>query len=185
MVKNITEYGYLKPFLFNEGEIHLADISKKLALPHPTVRLYLNQFESLGILIKKNKGKLTFYSLNKESPFLIEILSLAEKENLYREMLKDLLLRETVEYMHKNLKNCNILIFGSASVNIKKAEDIDILVIGKIDKKIFLDLEKKIGKKVHLINVLSFSEINSSLKLEIKKKHLIISGVEEIVKWLV
>ena len=100
-------------------------------------------------------------------------------------MLKDLLLRETVEYMHKNLKNCNILIFGSASVNIKKAEDIDILVIGKIDKKIFLDLEKKIGKKVHLINVPSFSEVNNSLKLEIKKKHLIILGVEEIVKWLV
>ncbi len=185
MVNIITDYSYLKSFIYNEGEMHLAEISKKLGLPHPTTRIYLNKFESLGILKKRIKGRQTFYAINKDSPLLIDVLSIVEKEVIFNRMIKDSFLRELVELINRNISYCPIIIFGSFCLDSKKAEDIDILVIGETNKKAFSEIEKKMGKPIQLINLKNFSEVKDSLKQEIKKKHLIVSNVEDCVKWLV
>lgn len=187
MVKKITKtkYSYLEPFLdFTKNEIHLSEISKRIKEPHPTTRIYLNYFEKMGFLKKSHKGKLTLYSLNKENPLIIDLISLAEKDLLFRKIASDLILKEIVSFLHDNLTNKQILLFGSARTDTKAANDIDVLIIGKT-RLSFNKLENKINKKIHLINVFSLSKINESLKEEIRKKHLLLEGTESLIKWLI
>ncbi len=187
MVKIITIWSYLEPFLYTKEYLHLADISKRLNKPHPTVRNYLNFFEKEGILIKEAKGRLSLYKINLDNPILVDYLVLAEKEKLMIRCKNDLLMKEIVSFLHKFLNYDNkALIFGSAVINLKKANDVDLFIIGRVN---FFDkikeFEKKFNKKIHIINLKNLNMINESLKREIAKKHLIIHGSEEIIKWLI
>ncbi len=182
MVKNITILSVLEPLLFKEEWIHLAEISRKLKMPHPTARIYLNNFEKEGVIIKQIKGRLTLYKLNYFNPLIIDYITLVEKNKLIKNCLNEIILKEITSFLNK-LTN-TILIFGSASINIKKAKDIDLMIIGDFDKQKFKDFEKKYNLKFHLINLKKLDEINQSLKEEIKKKHLIIQNSEEIIKWM-
>ena len=187
MVKNTTIWSYLGPFLDTKEYLHLADISKRLNKPHPTVRNYLNLFEEEGILIKETKGRLSLYKINPNSPILVDYLVLAEKEKLIIQCKNDLLMKEIVFFLHKSLNQDNkALIFGSAVINLKKANDVDILITGRLsfgDK--IKEFEKKFNKKIHLINLKNLNMISESLRTEIIKKHLLIQGSEEIIKWLI
>ena len=64
MVNNITTLSVLEPLLFKQEWIHLAEISRELKMPHPTARIYLNDYEKEGVVVKQTKGKLTLYKLN-------------------------------------------------------------------------------------------------------------------------
>ena len=185
MVTKRTKWSYLEPFLTTREFLHLADISRILKEPHPTVRKYLNYFEKKGILKKQIKGRLTLYKLDIDCQNLIDYLVIVEKEILLKRCEKDLLLNEIVFNLHENLSETDVLIFGSATENTKKAKDIDILVTGKWNAENKLnDIEKKLNIKFHLINVPNLTSINKTLKKEIIKKHLIINGSEKIIKWL-
>lgn len=182
MVKKVTIWSFLEPFLSTKEWIHLAEISKKLNIGHTTVRKNLNILEKKGILKKTHKGNLTLYKLNLMHPLLIDYIVLAEKELLLRKCESNVTLLELVNCMHE--LNNTLLLFGSTVVDINKAEDIDIITIGDFNKKTFDSIEKKINKKLHNINVSSLNEISQALKEEIYKKHLLINGTEEVVKWL-
>ncbi len=176
MVQNETRWLYLKPFTQTKEFLHLADISRQLKEPHPTVRKYLNSFEKEGLLIKDIKGRLTLFKLNRDHPLIIDYLTIIEKEVLIKRCKKNLIINEIVSNCHIG----NTLIFGSAS-NSNKFNDIDLLTTSEINKT---NIEEKINKKIHIIKVKSLNEVNNSLKNEIFKKHLIINGSEEIIKWL-
>lgn len=183
----MTTWLYLEPFLYKKEFLHLTDISRRLNRPHSTVRKYLNFFEKQGILVKNTKGRLTLYKINFSFPLLIDYLVLVEKERLINKCKKDLIINELVSFLHKYLdENNKALIFGSAIINTKKARDIDLLITGKINfaEKI-KEFEKKFSVKVHLINIKNLKAINDALREEIMKKHLIIHGSEDIIKWLV
>ncbi len=189
MVKKITKWLYLEPLIFKKEGLHLAEISKKLKINHTVVRQYLNYFENKGIIKKQKKGRLSIYKFNKENDFIIDIITIIEKEKLIN---RDLIIKEITGFIHKKLQNEKILIFGSASENIKKAGDLDLLIIRNKNKqtenkikKTIKELENKINKKIHLLIVNKFSEISETLKEEIRKKHLIIQGSEEIIRWLI
>lgn len=79
MVKNITIWSFLEPFLSTKEWMHLAEISKKLNIKHTTVRTNLNIFEKKGLLKKTHKGRLTLFKLNMNNMLLISYLSLAKK----------------------------------------------------------------------------------------------------------
>lgn len=176
----------MEPFLYTREYLHLAEISKKLKKPHSSVRKYLNFFEKKGILIKDLKGRLTLYKLNINSPIIIDYLTLVEKEKLIKQCNKDLLINELTSFLHNNLNESNkALIFGSATIDTKKSNDIDLLITGKINEDIINKFEKKFNVKIHLINVKNLKTITQSLKTEIMKKHLIIQGSEKIIKWLI
>jgi predicted nucleotidyltransferase len=180
MVKKITKWFYLEPLIYRDW-IHLAEISKKLEKNHTVVRKYLEVFEKEGVVVKKIVGKMSMYKLNENYPLLIDVVSIVEKERLIN-AAKNLILKEIVEFF-KNKKIKTVIIFGSFVTDQKKANDVDVLYIGSdINLK---EIEGKINKKIHLINIESLDEINSTLKEEIKGKHLIIYNVEEIVKWLI
>jgi len=188
MVKNITitefsRFSLLKPFLYEEEWKHLAEISRELKIPHPTMRIYLNNLEKKGILIKSKKGRLTLYKLNYNNPFISNYLVVCEKERLISACEGNLLLKEITSFL-QSLNNKDILIFGSAAVNLKEANDIDLIISENIDKKGISDFESKFKIKFHIINFNNLKELSDVLKKEIIKKHLIIKNSEYFVKWM-
>ncbi|MDD5192253.1 MAG: hypothetical protein PHH54_05950 [Candidatus Nanoarchaeia archaeon] len=184
MVNKLTIASYLEPFLTTEGFIHLSELARKVGKNHTVVRLYANNLEKQGILEKKIVGRLTMYQL-KSSPILLDYLVLAEKERLIAQCQKDLILKEIVGFLHELLDHENkALIFGSATMNARKAGDVDILITGKFDESKIKELEKRLNIEAHLISTKDLNSITPSLKKEILNKHLIIQGSEEIVKWL-
>ncbi len=179
MVKKVSIWLTLEPLLYSEP-IHLAEISKKLKKPHTTVRKQLAIFEKIGLIEKEKRGRQTFYKI-KKTPLLIDYSAIVEKERLIKRCNEELLLKEIVNFMHKfdNL----ILIFGSAVDSLKKARDVDLLVVGKFKRENLKELEEKLNLKLHVINVKNLKSINQSLKEEIRKRHLIVQGSEELIKW--
>ncbi|MCB9358352.1 winged helix-turn-helix transcriptional regulator [Candidatus Woesearchaeota archaeon] len=175
MVNNITI-----PFLSNPYEwLHLADLSRKTNIPHPTARLHLNSLVDDGILEKAKKGKLTLYRLNFDNPNIIDYLVIMEKQVLIDSCKSSLLLKETVELLHSLEKPC--IIFGSFTENPKKANDIDIVLDAKPE-----DLQKfsqTLNKEFHLIRK-PLQELTPALQQEIIKKHLVVNGIEEYVRWI-
>lgn len=186
MVNNLTIIKSLEPFLTKPKEqLHLSGIAREIKLPHPTVRLWLNELEQLGILKKNFKGRLTLYNLHKEHPLIKEYLTLAEKEKLIDKCKYDLLLREVVLLMNSVLlEQTKAILFGSATETTKNANDIDILLVGKHQQINRAEWSRKLNKTVHIINVKSMEKVTKALKEEIIKKHLIIQGTEEVVTWM-
>lgn len=186
MVKKITILDALEPFLVNPNEkLHLASISRELKEPHPTVRLWLNKLEKLGILKKGYQGRLTLYYLNLENPIIIDYIVMAEKGSLVRKCEKWPVLGELVSFMHRNLsESSRALVFGSAVDSFAAANDIDILIVGKDNSKKIGSFGKKLGKETHIINVKNLNKVSKALRLEIIKKHLLIKGSEDFVRWM-
>lgn len=182
MVKKVSIWLTLEPLLSGAPK-HLAEISRELRKPHTTIRKHLAIFEKLGILSKEKKGRQTFFKL-KRIPLLIDYLSIIEKEKLIEKCKKDLVMKEIVEHVHQNIDN-DVLIFGSAVDSTRKANDIDMLVIGKFKEEKLNIIETKLNVKLHIISVSKLSEINESLKEEIREKHLIVQGSERLMKWLI
>ncbi|MFH1127690.1 MAG: BlaI/MecI/CopY family transcriptional regulator [archaeon] len=188
MVEKITILSVLEPFLNRPYEdIHLADISREINQPYSTIRQHLNYLEKKGILKKKTKGRLTLYSLNTESPLTLHYLSIAEKNRLINLAEKSLILKEFISYTGSNLDEDNIaIIFGSAAQDAEEANDIDIIVTGKIKSKKDIDkLGEKLNRKIHLINVSDLEKITPTLRNEVIKKHIIIKGTEEVLRWMI
>jgi DNA-binding transcriptional ArsR family regulator len=181
MVKKVSIWLTLEPLFYSE-ERHLAEISKQLKKPHTTVRKQLAVFEKIGLVEKRKKGRQTFYKI-KQIPLLLDYLTIIEKEKLLARCKEELVLKEIVSYIHKF--NNPAIIFGSTVNSVRNARDIDILVIGKFNKKDIQILEKKLNIKFHLINLKNLEEISEALKEEIKKMHLIIQGSEEFIRWLI
>ncbi len=183
MVNKLTMWSFLEPLLYSQEFLHLAEISRELKSPHATVRKHLNEFEKQGIVIKKTKGRLTLYKINYDNPIIFDYLTLSEKEKLVRKCQESLILKEIVNFLHK-FENKEVLLFGSITENTKKANDIDILVIGDVTREKIKDFEKKFNLKFHIIDLKSLKEVTKSLKEEIIKKHLVIQGAENIIKWM-
>jgi len=187
MVEKVTISSVLEPFLSRPfEEIHLSEISRELKQPHPTARQHLNNMEKEGVLRKKIKGRLTLYALNIEYPLTIHYLSIAEKNKLIRATGKNLILKELLSFLVSHMSEDNIvIIFGSAAKNMKDANDIDLLVTGKIAfQKNIEDLGKKINKEIHLVNVPDLRGVSTALKNEIIKNHIVIQGTEEVLTWM-
>jgi DNA-binding transcriptional ArsR family regulator len=186
MVRKITILYVLEPFLYRpKAALHLAEISKLIKHPHPTVRQDLNFLEEKGLLKKQIKGRLTLYALNLDSPNLTDYLTIAEKNRLIKRCEEELLLKDLVYFLHALLGEQNkALIFGSATESLKKANDVDLLVIGKLNQKKLEAFSEKLDLDIHLINLSKLGTVSEPLRQEIIKKHLLIEGSEEIVRWL-
>ena len=181
MVKNIT---VLEPFLTKPfEELHLAELSRELNEPHPTIRQHLNNLEKEGILKKKIKGRLTLYSLNFNNPLLLDYITLSEKNKLIT-MSENLILKEMISFFNENFSETTRIIFGSFAERLNKPKDIDLIIVGKIDNGKIKTLSKKINKEIHLINVKSLNDITKTLKEEVIKKHIVLNNTEEAVRWL-
>ena len=187
MVRKLTIYHALEPFLSRPyDKLHLADISREIKEPHPTVRQWLNALENKGVLIKGHQGRLTLYFLNLENPNIIDHLAISEKNKLIKECEKLVVLGELIGYIHKTLnENAKALIFGSAAQSFNAANDVDLLIAGKTDTKSIQGFAKRLNKEIHIIQVSNLEKVSRALKNEIIKKHLLINGSEDFVRWMI
>lgn len=188
MVQKVTILPVLYPFLSRPFlGLHLAEISREIRQPHPTVRQHLNDLEKRGVLKKSIKGRLTIYSLNWDNPLTVHYLSICEKNRMIAMSENRLILKELILFLNSNLSEGNAaVIFGSAVQDIKRANDIDLLVTGKSEIQKEIDIfAEKINRKIHLLNVPSFESVSPALKNEILKKHLIVQGTDVVLKWLI
>ena len=186
MVRKITILSVLEPLLKKPKEaIHLAELSKAVGEPHPTLRQRLNFLEQKGVLRKGIKGRLTIYSLNIGNRNIIDYLVIAEKNRILERCDQEPMLKELVGFLRTLLnENNKALIFGSAAESLKNANDVDILITGKFDGQNLEKFAERFNLKTHLINVKALSNVSEALRMEIVKKHLIINGSEEITRWL-
>ena len=135
---------------------------------------------SIGELALPNSLSPDFiYQLNKEFPLLIDYLSIVEKEFLIKKA-QNPIFKELISDLHM-LTNKTLILFGSAVIDFKTAQDIDIICLEKLD---LTQLESKYRKSFHILQVNDLNDIKVALETEIKKKHIIISNVEQVVKWL-
>jgi DNA-binding transcriptional ArsR family regulator len=187
MVKKITINNPLEPFLTRPHEkLHLAEISRLLNEPHPTVRQWLNSLEKKGILKKSNQGRLTLYLLNTENPNIVDYLIIAEKNKIIRKCEQWLILGEIVNYVITNFnENVKVLIFGSAAESFNSANDIDMLIVGKQDLKGLSGIAKRLNKNIHPLIVKNLNKVSKALKNEIIKKHILIKGSEDFIRWMI
>lgn len=186
MVKELTILHAIIPFLSKPKEaLYLTALSKELHEPHPTLRLWLKKLEEEGIMKKSIKGRLTLFALNYDQELLLDYLLIAEKMHLLKRAHEELLLKEIVSFLQKKLpENTKAILFGSSVFSLKNASDIDILITGHVDVKEIQNFSKKINKQIHVISLKSLQDVSSSLKIEIVKKHLIIKGSEDVLRWL-
>jgi hypothetical protein len=179
MGNKITKWFFLTPFLFTNESLHLLDISRQLNKNHTVVRLNLNHFVKEGFLKISYKGRLTLYQLNQDFSLKIDYLSIVEKEFLIKQS-QNLILKELISDLH-SLTSKPLVIFGSSVTNFSKAKDIDVVSVEPID---FRKIEQKYNKPVHQINVKQLADVKLALKNEVFKQHIIVNGVEDVVKWL-
>lgn len=185
MVNKITILSVLEPLLYSKEFMHLADISRKLRVPHTTLRNYMNNLEKLSVTIKQLKGRLTMYKLNYANPLVEDFIQLAEKWKLVNRCQKEMLLKEIAQFAHENLKDSKVIIFGSAVEDIKKANDVDLLVIGKSDMRDRIKLlGKRLNMEFHIISLKNLDDVSQGLKNEIITKHIMINGTEDFVRWM-
>jgi hypothetical protein len=172
----VSFYTYLEIYLDDLNKaVSLGEFETRLKKPHQTIKQHLSKLVLEKVLIESKKGRFVFYSLNKSNPFLVEYLSVCEKERLF-DFLKDTLFFRLYQQVSPFLNANKVLIFGSATES-KKYQDIDILIISK-DKKIISalkDFEKTYSVKLHIVQT-EEKNLTESLIKEVKKKHIIFSG---------
>ena len=185
MVNKITIYSALIPFLSRPAEwIHLAELSRELRIPHPTLRQWLSSFESEGVLKRETKGRLALYTLNAENNGILKYLALAEQDKLIQKCRKSLFLNHVVGAAQRQAESGIIIIFGSFAVNPEKAGDIDVIVTEKKDVPVLKKIAGFANKELHGLVIPDLTEISSALKGEIIKKHLILKGTESVLRWM-
>lgn len=180
----MPNWSALSPFRQRPGRrMHLTELAGILQRPHPTLRLWLQPFVKEGILQKERKGRLSLYALNHHHRFLAQTMTIVEKMALIERLNQDSLLAAAVEEIQKELGEGSLcLIFGSAVTSLEKANDLDIFVVGTLRNK--ERIEKLIGKSVHLAQVSSLSDVTPIFKQQVIRKHLLLSGSEELLKWM-
>ena len=184
MVNKLTYLEILGVFRTKpKEELHLADISRESGIPHPTARLWLNTLEKKGVLRKRTKGRLTLYSINLSNPNIIDYLSIVEKDKLIKECENSLILKEIKDFFNDH--DCHAIIFGSSAVDITKANDIDILIVGSIEEKRLKVLSQKLNKVFHVIKVSNLKKISKSFKNEVLKKHIFLTISDNLMGWLI
>lgn len=169
MVSKLTRHEALIPFTTRPFDsLHLSEIARELKQPHPTVRLWLNHLEQKGVLKKEYKGGLTIYGLNHSHANIVDHLAIAEKLKLTTNCEK----YPTLAELCRN-PNDIMIIFGSSAINFKTAKDIDLLTTKPFS-----------FRKAHVITVKYLENTSEALRKEIVKKHLILSGSEIVIRWM-
>ncbi|MBU0899069.1 MAG: hypothetical protein KKB03_04525 [Nanoarchaeota archaeon] len=185
MVKKITKTKIIGLFVNDYNRKYylreMADILKK---PHQTIKPYLEELTEEGILVKNERKGITEYGLNMKDKKIYDYLTLAEKDATMEKLKEDTLLRMLFEKLSDFFIKNTFIVFGSVVSDAKKANDIDLLVIGKQNiSKTVKEFEEVYNKKIHLVQVANVEKLNLTLIKEIYSKHIILNNTEFVVRF--
>ncbi len=137
----------------------LRELSRLSKISPPSVMTYLKEFEKQGLIQKKTKRKIPFYTALRDNSDFI----LYKKISILFELNKSGL----VDYLWDGLSPEAVVLYGSfAKGESIEDSDIDLFVLGKKTKPNFkLDIfEKTLGKKIHLLSEEKLKSISVELR---------------------
>lgn len=145
----------LEFFLANpETEFYQTEIAKKLKISRVTLLKWLRLLTKNELLESEVKGKSKYYRLNKDNPIVKQMKVLLTISKLYESV--------------KPLKgeNIEVYLYGScARGEDTEKSDVDILILGKLERKKLVDLvedmRKTMGREVKpvIFNPLEYSSL--------------------------
>jgi len=183
MVKKITKARIIGLYLNDYSKrYYLREMESLLNKPHQTIKPYAEELVKEGILVKEVRKKIIEFRLNFKNQKIHDYLIISEKERLIEKLQEETLLNLLYEKLSKYFQDSTFIIFGSASEQIRKGSDIDLLVIGgkNINSEV-KNFEEVYNKKIHKIQVKEFNKATQTLVKEVYKKHLILNNTEKIL----
>lgn len=157
-----------------------SEIAKKKNLNQKSVSNTLNELESINILKSKLQGRNKLFNLNlKNKNQVTTFLSAIEHMKTFEFFKNHPKISEISSKILKHSKGI-VAIFGSyAKHTEKKDSDLDLLVIGKANRK---EIEKT-GLLYNLeINIIEYPKIKSDhLITEVIKNHIILNNAQEFI----
>ena len=131
MVKKITKARIIGLYLNDYSKrYYLREMESLLNKPHQTIKPYAEELVKEGILVKEVRKKIIEFRLNFKNQKIHDYLIISEKERLMEKLQEETLLNLLYEKLSKYFQDSTFIIFGSASEQIRKGSDIDLLVIG-------------------------------------------------------
>jgi predicted nucleotidyltransferase len=161
------------------------EISRLIHSNHQTALNHLNELVREKILKYLIKGRNKEYCLDISNIKTKMMLEIAESANSMRRLENkeiNVIMKEINPFTE------SIILFGSfSSGNQHKKSDIDIVLIGKSDKKAIEQIKKRYNREIN-IEFISYSDFIRSLKqkkalaIEIIKNHTLFGDVSKIIK---
>jgi len=159
-------FNELKPFIEDcYSEIGVREYSRIMKITAPTASKLLKNFESEGLLKKKEERGYLLFRTNRESDVMKDL-----SRSYWKQRFKSL-----IDYLNSELHESNIILFGSmAKLEANKDSDIDLAILTNISKGINLDkYEKMLSRKIQLFIFKSLNDVPKELKINIINGYLI------------
>ena len=172
--------------------LHGSLIAQKIPISQPTVSRKLEELEKSGFLNYKMEGKNKVYYPNLDNPNTQTRLELGEIHHKVNFLRRNPQIQVIWDTLKKNeAVKGTVIMFGSyAKGQAKKDSDIDLLVVGDVDKKKIREIEQEYDKKINIQRVSSIEDIDDALQKgeplikEILDNHVVLSGAEAFVELL-
>ena len=159
-------FNNLSPFIEDcYREIGIREYSRITKITPPTASKILKNFESEGLLKKREDKRHLLFRANKQSEILKDLSRLYWKQ----------ILKQIFDYINIEFHDPTIILFGSLSkLETRKDSDIDLVIITNLKKGINLEkYEKVFHKNIQIFMFKSLWDINKELKMNILNGYLI------------
>ena len=181
---NINENSLKTISLFSQGydeSFHIRQLAGIIGISVRTAQIILNYLEDKSILTSSFVGKSKIYKLNKNTISYNYIL-LAEQYKKIGFLESNQLIGEVCDKLAFFTKG-SIIVFGSyAKDNADDKSDLDIFVIGEIDRKRIKEISEtyniEINPKIYSLEDIDKRKPKDFLIREVLDNHIIIKGGE-------
>ena len=168
--------------------LHGREIAKKLKANQRTIMLNLNKLEKEKILISEIKGRNKEFCLNKKNEITKQFIILSEIFKSLEIINHDFQIYSIIKDLKEKTQGIIILYGSHAKEEFTKESDIDLLILGKIDKEYLHEIKSKYPLDIHFMDMPK-KEFVQGMKdkpfiKEVISNHIIFQGVEEFSFWM-
>ena len=158
MLNKYNRYKLLRLFLDSPTEsFRLREIARLTKISPPSVINYLKEFEKDGLIQKRIKREIPFYTSMRDNSNFI----LYKKISILFELNDSGL----IDYLWDKLSPEAIILYGSYSKGESiENSDVDLFILGKNKNIDLINFEKKLNKRLHILFKESTKEIPNELK---------------------
>jgi predicted nucleotidyltransferase len=187
-LSNITQewVDILAPFSDNySSKLSASELARRSKIPQQTASRRLNALARLNLINHSKEGRNKLFHLDLEKQVTKIIFNLIEHQKALQFQLKA---KEIALIVNEVLNFCeSLIVFGSyAAGTFTKESDLDLVVLGKFNKKQIKRIKQKqiIEINEHYTPYNKFAKILKSrnpLSIEITGNHILFGDVSEIV----
>jgi len=171
-----TRVEVMQLLLFNlDKEYYLREIANLINCHPSIVTTELENLSNMGLLNKKKRGNLMFYSVNKDCAFLNDLKNIFIKTDFFGDVIR--------KELNGKAKYC--LIYGSFAKGTENSRsDVDLMVISGITEDELLEIIKKIENITKReINFVLWDE--KTFKVKAKSNHLLRAIIQNNIIMLI